>query len=86
MSIDFENKEVVTKKLKALVKDVQKEACSSTTYDELSNIMKTIGQDDNLYKKYKDLYEEIEDELMLAGQNLEKCGCDPIKRQTPGDK
>jgi len=84
MSIDFENEGQVTTKLKALVKEVQKETCSSTTYDELSGIMKTIGQDDNLYKKYKDLYEEIEDELMFAGANMGKCGCDPIKRQTPG--
>ena len=84
MSIDFENKTEVTTTLKNLVKEVQGESCSSTTYETLSEIMKTIGQDNKLYEEYKDLYEEIEDELMLAGANLEKCGCDPLKRQTPG--
>ena len=84
MSIDFENKEMVTTKLKELVKEFQGDSCSATSYEELNNLMKAIGQNDELYKKYKDIYEEIEDELMLAGTNLEKCSCDPLTRKHIG--
>ncbi|NHI92546.1 MAG: hypothetical protein EAX96_08580 [Candidatus Lokiarchaeota archaeon] len=86
MNLDFNNLNLIRTKIKELVKEVQSKSCDTTVFDELSNIMKTIGQDDKLYQKYKDIYEEAEDELMLAGADLEKCGCDPIKRQIPADK
>ena len=86
MDLDFNNKEKVKRKIKELVKLVQEDSCDASTYEELSAIMKKIGQDDKLYKKYKDIYDEAEDELMIAGQDLQKCGCDPLRRQIPTDK
>ena len=86
MGLDFNDTNLVTKKVKELVKAVQKESCDAKLFNELSEIMKVIGQDDKLFEKYKDLYMEAEDELMMAGADLEKCGCDPLKRQIPRDK
>ena len=88
MDIDFNDENLVSKKVKELVKEIQKskDRCDPGVYKDLSNIMETIGQDNKLYEKYQDLYMEAEDELMMAGADLAKCGCDPLKRQIPPDK
>ena len=69
-----------------LLAEVKKEGCAKTTYEELGSILNKIGQDEDLLKKYENLFDDALDEMMMSGVSLEKCGCDPLLRKIPGDK
>lgn len=84
--MDFSDRDQVEKKLTKLIKEVQKAKCSDSKYKELGSILNEIGQNEELFEEYKDLYYEISDKLIMAGINLEKCGCDPIRGKIPEDK
>ena len=84
--MDYNDIAQVEKNIKELLKEVKKAGCATSKYEELGSILNKIGQDKELLKKYGDIFDDVLDELMMAGVSLEKCGCDPLLRKIPGDK
>jgi len=84
--MDFNDRNQVEQKIKELITEVKHAGCSRTKYDELGAILNKIAQDESLLKMYGDLYDAAEDELIMSGVSLEKCGCDPLLRKIPADK
>ncbi|MHA1380893.1 MAG: hypothetical protein ACTSRG_21210 [Candidatus Helarchaeota archaeon] len=80
--MDLKDKASVEKTVKSLIKDVQKENCTKNEYEQLGSILNQIAN----FPEYQDLYDEAADELIEAGVDLEKCGCDPITKKIPADK
>ncbi|NHI92479.1 MAG: hypothetical protein EAX96_08240 [Candidatus Lokiarchaeota archaeon] len=82
MSLDFNNKTKVVDEIRFLIKQT-KFGADKAVYDKLRNIIMTIGQDKKLYSTYKEIYDEIEDDLINIGFDLEQLKCDPVLKKTP---
>ena len=67
MDIDFNDENLVSKKVKDLVKEIQKskDSCDPGIYKELSSIMETIGQDNKLYEKTEEALKFYEQALKI---------------------
>ena len=82
MRMDLKNRKEVENKVNSLIKELKKADCTELTYKEMGDLLNQIAQ----MPEYEDLYDEAADELIMAGINLEKCGCDPIRGKIPADK
>ena len=60
--------------------------CATDDIDELKQILEAIGSNENLFQKYKDIYDDAADRLMFAGVDADACKCDPLRKHIPSDK
>lgn len=86
MKVNTENVSETKKRIKELISELEKETCGELLINEMKDILESIGQDDELYKKYTDIYDEAADALMLAGIDAESCRCDPLRKHIPHNK
>lgn len=74
------------KRIKELMIELGKKSCNTNLIDEMKEILEIIGQDNDLYEKYLDIYDEAADSLMFAGIEAEECVCDPLRKHIPKSK
>ncbi|MBD3230375.1 MAG: hypothetical protein GF329_19505 [Candidatus Lokiarchaeota archaeon] len=86
MKINPENIDKTKKRIKELMVELKKESCNKELINEMKEILETIGQDSDLYKKYSDIYDDAADSLMFAGVEAEECVCDPLRKHVPKSK
>ena len=84
--MDLTNIEATKNLIEELVAEVEKPGCDNKRITELKDILEEIGKDSNLYSKYRDIYDDAADALMLAGVSADECSCDPLRKHTPADK
>lgn len=84
--LNIENIEATKKKIKELMKDLEKPGCDNLRVNELKEILEKIGSNKALFPKYQDVYDEAADSLMLAGIQADACKCDPLRQHVPIDK
>jgi len=66
--------------------DLEEPGCDTRTVDDLKEILEQIGNKPKLLAKYKDLYDDAADALMMGGISASDCQCDPLKKHIPHDK
>lgn len=72
--------------IKQLMAELDKPGCESKNVTELKEILEKIGSNSKLMAKYKDIYDQAADALMMAGITAADCKCDPLKKHIPSDK
>ncbi|MHA1231636.1 MAG: hypothetical protein ACTSRP_19510 [Candidatus Helarchaeota archaeon] len=85
MKVDVEKIDETKNRIRNLINDLKVDHCNENAHIELQEILNKIGTNQELMKKYEDIWTDAEDALIFSSTN-EGCKCDPIRKRIPRDK